>query len=207
MRVAFIVAIACILGITSFVYAAELNNTNTTAMPAASEEKQAVQYSVGIGDMLDISVLQPEQLLVNVTVAPDGFITFPYIGNVEAKDKTLATIQQEIQDKLAHGYMNYPVVSVSLKESLSKKFYVYGEVTKPGTYLLDEYTSVLKAISMAGGFTKYGSANRVKVLRPQQNNKGTEVIKINIAAVMNGEGQQDIQLKPGDTVVVSEGMF
>lgn len=80
-------------------------------------------------------------------------------------------------------------------------------MVRPGTYLLDEYTTVFKAISMAGRFNKCGSASRVKVLRPGAENKGMEVIKVNINAVMEGNSQEDVQLRPGDTVVVSEGMF
>lgn len=172
-----------------------------------SQEAQRSGYTVGVDDTLEISVLQPEKFLITVTVAPDGLVTFPYIGAVLAKDRTLPEIQEEIQNRLADGYMRYPVVSVSLKESRSKKFFVYGEVVRPGTYLLDEYTTVFKAISMSGGFSKYGSASRVKVLRPGPENKSMEVIKVNINAVMEGRSMEDVQLRPGDTVVVSEGMF
>lgn len=172
-----------------------------------SQEAQRPGYAVGVDDALEISVLQPEKFLITVTVAPDGLITFPYIGAVLAKDRTLPEIQEEIQNRLADGYMRYPVVSVSLKESRSKKFFVYGEVARPGTYLLDEYTTVFKAISMSGGFSKYGSASRVKVLRPGAENTGMEVIKVNINAVMEGSSKEDVQLRPGDTVVVSEGIF
>lgn len=175
--------------------------------PASFEEEKKSGYTIGIDDALEISVLQPEQLLVTVTVAPDGFITFPYIGSVLARDKTLDRLQEEIQNRLANGYMNYPVVSVSLKESRSKKFFVYGEVVRPGTYFLNEYTTVFKAISIAGGFTKYGSASRVKVLRPRPDNSSTEVIKVNISAIMQGKSHADVYLQPGDTVVVSEGIF
>ena len=172
-----------------------------------SGEAEKSGYTVGIDDTLEISVLQPEKFLITVTVAPDGLITFPYIGAVVAKERTLPEIQEEIQNRLADGYMRYPVVSVSLKESRSKKFFVYGEVVRPGTYLLDEYTTVFKAISMSGGFSKYGSASRVKVLRPSADNKDMKVIKVNINAVMEGSSKEDVQLRPGDTVVVSEGMF
>lgn len=185
---------------------AEEKNTRAEE-PAPSKKEDKSGYAVGIDDTLEITVLQPEKFLITVTVAPDGLITFPYIGSVQAKDRTLPEIQEEIQNRLADGYMRYPVVSVSLKESRSKKFFVYGEVVRPGTYLLDEYTTVFKAISMTGGFSKYGSASRVKVLRPGPENKGMEVIKVNINAVMEGNSQEDVQLRPGDTVVVSEGMF
>ncbi len=173
-----------------------------TTQPAAGPD-----YNVGIDDVLDIAVLQPEKLGVTVTVSPDGAITFPYIGNVHVKGLTLARVQEEIQAALANGYMKYPVVTVSLKESRSRKFFVYGEVMRPGTYQLEENTTVLRAISMAGGFNKFGSSSRVKVLRVKNQGAGYENIKINIKAVMNGDSAADIVLKPGDTVVVEEGVF
>ena len=100
-----------------------------------------------------------------------------------------------------------PVVLVSLQESRSKKFFVYGEVVKPGTYQLDDNTTVLKAISMAGGFTKFGSSSRVKLLRPHEMRAGYDNIKVDIKAVMNGDSEADLLIHPGDMVVVSEGVF
>jgi polysaccharide export outer membrane protein len=165
------------------------------------------EYIVGVDDVLDISILQPEKMLITVTVAPDGSINVPYAGSLPVKGMTLFAIQDQIQKKLADGYMKYPVVVVFLKESRSMKFFVYGEVIKPGTYLIDENTTVLKAISIAGGFTKYGSSSRVKVLRPNQDKAGYQTLKVNIKAIMDGSPTEDIILKPGDIVVVSEGVF
>jgi polysaccharide export outer membrane protein len=163
-------------------------------------------YKVGNEDILDIAVLQPEQLALTVTVSPDGSITFPYIGKVDVKGKTPSEVQEEIQSRLADGYLKYPVVSVAVKESRSKKFYVYGEVLKPGTYFLEDNMTVLKAISTAGGFTKYGSSSRVKVLRPKANAAGYETMKANMKLIMNGLAK-DIVLEPGDIVQVEEGVF
>src|SRR5688572_19704159 len=132
---------------------------------AWSEVPAQDEYKVGIGDVLEISVLQPDQFTTTVTVAPDGSISFPYIGAVNIKGKGLTEIQNEIQNKLANGYIKYPVVTVYLKESRSRKFLVYGEVMRPGPYVLEDNTTVLRAISIAGGFTKFGSSSRVKVLR------------------------------------------
>ena len=167
----------------------------------------AVEYTVGVGDMLDINVLKPEPMALSLTVAIDGSITFPYIGNVKVDGLTLGEVQNQIQLRLADGYMKYPVVSVSLRESRSKKFFVYGEVARPGTYLLEEKTTVLKAISMAGGFTKYGSSCRVKVLRPKKEGAGYETKKVDIGSVMGGSSKTDVVLEPQDIVVVSEGIF
>ena len=163
-------------------------------------------YKLGVDDVLEISILQPDKMELVVTVSPDGTFTFPYIGKVEAKGKTGAQIQDEIQTRLADGYLKYPVVSVALKQSFSKKFSVYGEVAKPGTYLLEDKSTVLKAISLAGGLTKYGSTSRVKILRPKKESAGYDVIKADIKSIMNGQGQ-DVLLQAGDIVQVDEGMF
>jgi polysaccharide biosynthesis/export protein len=167
----------------------------------------AIEYAIGIDDVLDISVLQPEKLSVTVTVSPDGSINFPYIGTVQSKGLTLIGLQEQIQKRLSEGYMKYPVVSVFLRENRSKKFFIYGEVNRPGTYMIDENSSVLKAISTAGGFTKFGSSSRVKVLRPKANEAGYDTIKVNLGSAMDGNSQADVVLHSGDIVVVSEGVF
>ncbi len=181
-------------------------SARVAAETVTSQSAQPKEYKVGVNDILDISVLQPEQIALTVTVSPDGSITFPYIGKVDVKDKTPAQVQDEIQMRLADGYLKYPVVSVAVKLSQSKKFYVYGEVLKPGTYLLEDNMTVLKAISSAGGFTKYGSSSRVKVLRPKVKGAGYDMIKVNMKLIMNGLAN-DVVLEPGDIVQVEEGVF
>lgn len=168
--------------------------------------QEDTQYTVGNDDILVISVLQPEQIINEVMVSPDGTITFPYIGDVMVKGMTITKVQDEIRQRLSDGYLKYPSVVVSLKESRSRKFFVYGEVIRPGPYPMDDKMSVLRAISMSGGFTRFGSASRVKVLRPKEEG-GYETIPVNIKSVMGGDSTADLMLKSGDTVVVSEGIM
>jgi polysaccharide export outer membrane protein len=165
------------------------------------------EYTVGVGDILDINVLKPEELAQTETVAPDGAITFPYIGSVVVKGHTIEQIQDEIQSRLGDGFMKYPVVSVSLKESLSRNFFVYGEVVKPGSYPIQENMTVLRAISMAGGFSKFGSSSSVKVLRAKKSGVGYNTITVNIKRVMDGDSDEDVTLVQGDIVTISEGVF
>ena len=167
----------------------------------------STDYRIGPSDILDINVLQPEQLANTVTVSPDGSISFPYIGGVIVKNKTLTQIQNDIQKRLSDGYMKYPVVSVGLKESHSRRFFVYGEVIKPGAYDIEDNMTVLRAISTAGGFSQFGSSSRVKILRPKQGSGGYDVIKVNITDVMNGASDSDPAVTQGDIIVVSEGIF
>ena len=188
-----------------------------TAQPAAAAPVQAAaevaapkqdsEYLVGIDDILEIHVIRPESIDLTVTVSPDGSVTFPYIGTVVAKDKALPQLQEEITSRLSEGYMKYPVVNVILKESRSRRFFVYGEVVHPGAYPIEQNTTVMRAISVAGGFTKFGSSSRVKVLRVQKDGAGYDPLKINIKDVMNGNPNADIPIQSGDIVVVSEGVF
>jgi protein involved in polysaccharide export with SLBB domain len=164
-------------------------------------------YAIGVADVLTINVVRPEPLLMESTVSPDGTISFPYIGTVVVKGKTLDDVQNEMTKKLGEGYMKYPVLSVTLKESNSRRFFVYGEVSHPGPYAVEENMTVLRAISMAGGFSKFGSSSRVKVLRPRNQGRGYDPVKINIKEVMEGQVDSDMIIKPGDIVVVSEGVF
>jgi polysaccharide biosynthesis/export protein len=164
-------------------------------------------YTVGVDDVLEINVLQPETLKAVVTVSPDGTITYPYIGSVKVKGLTVPQVEAEVQKRLADGYLKYPVVSASLQETRSRKFFVYGEVLKPGPYMIEENMTVLRAISMAGGFTRFGSSSRVKVLRPKASGTGYDTLKVNINEVMKGITEEDIEILQGDIVVVSEGVF
>jgi len=179
-------------------------------VPAGTNTQVPVstEYQVGPNDILDINILQPEPPLLNtVTVSPDGDITFPYIGTVSVKGKTLAQIQEDVQKRLGDGYIKYPVVSVDLKQSHSRRFFVYGEVVKPGAYDMEENMTVLGGISIAGGFSQFGSASRVKILRPKKGTTGYDVIKVNVKDVMDGVADSDPAIDQGDIIVVSEGIF
>jgi polysaccharide export outer membrane protein len=164
-------------------------------------------YIIGADDILTVSILQPDPMTNDMTVSPDGNISVPYIGNVIVKGQNLAEVQKEIQTRLGDGYMKYPTVVVSLKQSNSRRFFVYGEVIHPGPYPLEENTTVLRAISMAEGFTRFGSASKVKVLRPREKSTGYTMIPLNIKAIMDGDCSADQVLQSGDIVVVSEGVF
>ena|ERR1700733_11255254 len=165
-----------------------------------------VEYTIGVQDELTVDVLQPETMSLDLFVSPDGSITFPYIGSIYVKGKTAAQVQNEIQIRLADGYLKYPVVAVAIKQPNSRKFFVYGEVLKPGPYYLDEQATVLKAVSVAGGMTSFGSTRKVKILRPKKDGTGYEIIKVDYKAIMNGQAQ-DVPLQNGDIVQVEEGIF
>jgi len=116
----------------------------------------------------------------------------------------LVNIMAVIRGDSAADQMILPGDIIEVTEG---KFSVYGEVVRPGMYPIEEPTTVTKAISIAGGFTKFGSASRVKILRQKPDKSGYETIKVNVGKVMSGSSIDDKVLLPGDTVVVSEGIF
>lgn len=164
-------------------------------------------YTIGVGDILEIDIIQPDKMTSRVTVSPGGDISIPYIGSVHVKGMTIAGTQNLIQKRLAAGYLKYPVVTISLIESRSRSFTISGEVIRPGNYSILENTTVLKAISIAGGFTKFGSSSRVKILRPRKDRPGYISIKVDLKAVLEGDASSDIVIEPGDIIVISEGVF
>ena len=89
----------------------------------------------------------------------------------------------------------------------NKTFFIYGEVQGTGKFVLDSDMTVFKAITLAGGFTKWGSGSRVRILRPKDNQPGLETIKVNIDDVLDGDASADMYLKPKDVIVVSTGIF
>jgi polysaccharide export outer membrane protein len=163
------------------------------------------EYEVGVDDVLDINIIKPEPIASAAVVAPDGTITLPYIGNVQAKGQTLSKIQDEVQKRLA-GYMEYPVVSVSLRQTRSQKFIIYGQVVQPGAYPVEEGMTLLHAITKAGGFIVPGSTGKIRILRPKPAGSKAEVIKSDITAILSG-AKQNIAVLPGDTIVVSVDKF
>jgi polysaccharide export outer membrane protein len=89
----------------------------------------------------------------------------------------------------------------------NKTFLIYGEVNKQGEFVLQDNMTVFKAITVAGGFTKWGSESKVRVLRQTEDGSGLKTIKVNINDVIKGNAAADIFLNPNDVVVVSSGIF
>ena len=88
-----------------------------------------------------------------------------------------------------------------------KTYFVYGEIQRLGEYVIRADMTVLKAITIAGGFTKWGAPDRVKLLRLKEDNSGYVTIKVNISKVMEGDVSADIILRSGDIIVASPGIF
>jgi polysaccharide export outer membrane protein len=162
--------------------------------PAATDD----EYRVGPGDKLRIEVYKDPQLSQSVQVRPDGKITLPLVGDMEATGRTPIELRDTIAKSLK-DYINNPTVTVIVVEALASQIFVMGEVTHPGTMQLHGPTTILQALAMAGGFKEFANTKDVKVLRP--NGSGIETIKFNYKDVINGDAKP-FYLRSGDTVIV-----
>lgn len=164
------------------------------------EEPQILEYTIGEGDVLYISVWQEKDLMQEVIVRPDGKISFPLAGDIPAVDLSFSQLKERLTQRLKE-YIKYPVISISLKKLGGKKIIVLGEVGRPNVYLVTGRRTVLEAIALAGGFTRDAVPSSVILIRGGfQAPKGR---RLNLTrAIDRAEAEQNIALEPEDIIYV-----
>ena len=171
-----------------------------TAQPTLAETPPTDAYLVEPGDTLEISVWREEGLEKQAIVRPDGGLSFPLVGNVQASGKSIEQLQTEVAEKLKR-YIPDPSVTVAAVKLDGSIVYVIGKVAKPGVFPLGGRVDVVQALSMAGGMTPYAAANKVRILR-REGGKQT-AIDFAYGDIEKGENlEQNILLQAGDVVVV-----
>jgi polysaccharide export outer membrane protein len=157
-------------------------------------------YGLEPGDVVRISVWREEALDQGVLVRPDGGISFPLAGELQAEGKTIAELTHEITERLT-PYIDNPVVTVSLQQNDGNRIYVTGRVNQPGVFLLNRPVNVMQALSMAGGLTPFADKDGITILRRQGDRQVT--IPFDYKQVRKGQDlQQNIVLQAGDTLIV-----
>jgi polysaccharide export outer membrane protein len=155
-------------------------------------------YRVGPEDVLRVSVWRDETLTREVLVRPDGLISFPLIGDVQADGRTVDEIKGEVALRLSR-YVPDPTVSVEVLKVTSYRIYVIGKVNRPGEYLVGHDLDVMQALSLAGGLTPFAAQNRITILRRATG----ETFDFRYGDIERGESLgQNIVLQRGDVVVV-----
>jgi polysaccharide biosynthesis/export protein len=171
--------------------------------PAATTVQSPVvdsAYKIGAQDVLKIDVWREDQLTRTVPVRPDGKITLPLLNDVQAAGLTPMQLAAAIRDELKN-YVNNPQVTVSVTEINSRRIFVNGEVIRPGAFPLLPQMTVLQALSSSGGFTQFARVKSIYVLRLVNGQKVK--LPFNYKAAINGKNsEQDIELQPGDVIVV-----
>ncbi len=165
--------------------------------------QENLPYTIGPGDVLEISVWQHPELDRIVTVRPDGRMSFSLIGDVNANGLTPAKLDEVITKKLSE-YVQKPEVTVVVTSIKSNQIIILGQVTRPGAYPMEESLTVLEAVAIAGGYTESAGLSKVTITRTRRSRaKNPKVIKVNLKKVIaEGDRSRDVILEPGDVVHV-----
>lgn len=157
-------------------------------------------YIIGPEDILSIFVWKEPELTQNVTVRSDGKITLPLLNDLTASGLTTLQLKELISNNLKQ-FVTDPVVTVIVQSARSRKASIMGEVARPGTYFINGPTTLVQLISLAGGFRDFAATDKITVIR-QENGKSGK-FKFNYKDFVKGKNlEQNIQIKPGDIVVV-----
>ncbi len=158
------------------------------------------QYLLQPGDVLQIGVWKERELEREILVRPDGKISFPLAGDIQAEGRTVAQLEKDLAKNIGR-YIPEAVVTVVLKQPGGNQIYVVGRVNRPGPYPSLRTVDVMQAIALAGGMTPFASVNKIKILRRVD---GVEtVIRFRYGRVARGKSlSENIILQSGDIVVV-----
>lgn len=155
-------------------------------------------YLIGAEDVLRIGIWNNPNMSGDFPVRPDGAISVPLLGDVMVADKTPQQVEADITRRLIDGQLiRDPHVTVGLSAVHSKKYYIQGEVNKPGSYDLVVPTTVMEGLVNAGGFRDFANTRKIRILR------GNQEFKFNYNQVSHGKNrEQNIYLEPGDQIIV-----
>lgn len=179
-------------------------NTSAAKPPAGVTVPAGVtpppDYVIGPDDQLTIVFWRDKDMSTDVAVRPDGKISLPLVNEIQAAGLTPEQLRKSITEA-ASKLIEEPTVSIVVKQINSRKVFVTGNVSKPGVYALTSETTVLQMIATAGGLLEYAKAKNIVIMRTE-NGKPTSY-KFNYKDVSQGKKlQQNIVLRPGDTVII-----
>ena len=173
------------------------NVTNVVILPAA---KMTVDYRIGPGDILEISVWKNEDLSRIVVVLPDGTISFPLVGRFVAGGKTVEQLKKEMEIKISR-YVPEPEMTIIIQQVNSMVVYVIGKVNRPGHFPLNRNIDVLQALSMAGGLNIFANPKDIRIFRKTP--EKTMVMTFDYDSLTEDNYLEgNVLLKAGDVIVV-----
>lgn len=166
-------------------------------------------YSIQEGDTLAISVLEDETLNSQVLVLPDGRISVPLAGSVQAAGRTVEQVEGTIADRLSSNFAVRPNVFVSVtgvsEEEDLLNIYVLGRIGSPGVREVETGTTLLQAVALAGGFDRFAATNRIQLRRTDPASGQERLYVFNYDAVERGGAIPSmLTLREGDVIIVPE---
>lgn len=176
-------------------------STAPTTAAVSSGAIDAQTYKLAAEDVLDIYVWQEDDLKRQVVVRPDGGISFPLAGEVQAAGRTVKELEAVLTSRI-RKYITEAVVSVTVQKVAGYRVYVTGKVNNPGEFVLGSYVNVVQALTLADGVTPFAKKRDIKVVRRDATGR-EQIFRFNYAEVEQGRRmEQNITLQAGDTIIV-----
>ena len=176
---------------------------------ANSAQADNSQYVIGAGDNLGISVYHaPELSVPGLPVRPDGRISMPLIPDIVAAGKTPTQLGKELQERLKE-YIKDPIVTVMVTGFIgpfSRQVRVIGEATEPSAIPYRDHMTVLDLMIAVRGLTKYAAGNSAIIVRGVGDKRETIHVRLS-DLIKNGDIDQNIELLPGDTLIIPQSWF
>jgi polysaccharide export outer membrane protein len=198
-------SLPAIVGLGAVVFLTLACASRPTEQPPQDPEPGAAEepYVIGVQDLLRVSVWQNASASVDVPVRPDGKVTIPLIGDVEARGQTAEQLQAVIEKKLAKHVVS-PDVTVIVLQMNSRFVSVVGRVQKEARVPMTQDLRVVEAIALAGGFDPFADTDSVRVVRRLPDGKEVEY-RFDYDAYMDGHAPNtNFLLKSGDVIYVPD---
>jgi len=161
--------------------------------------------AVGVGDVFELLIAREDNLPTIFTVAPDGSVDLPYIKRVHVAGLEQQQIAEVVRKKLIEDdILTDPIVSVSIKEYNSKRVEIIGEVQKPGALQFESGMTLLRAITLAGGFNQIAARDKVTLRR--QTGKTTRAVTVNVQDIIDN-AIPDVPLQTGDSINIPQRIW
>ncbi len=163
-------------------------------------------YRINYGDKLRLYFHGNSELSGDVVIRADGFCTFPRIGDLDAAGLELDDLSEEVKENYKNYYID-PDVTLSLVEESSGRFFVLGEVLKPGAYILEDGLTVLAGIASAGGFRSSAEPNSIVLVRSREPHP-PESFRVDLSDVISGEDMEaNPFIRASDIIYVPESFI
>ena len=172
---------------------------------AAEPDPRNTEWILGVGDQISINVWENPGLTTEATIRPDGNITMPLVGDLRAVGAPPSSLKAMIRGRLTDFVKlgSGSEITVAVRGANSDRFTIVGEVTRPGVVQLGYYVTVVEALAMAGGFTRFASKNEMKLLRRDPRSGKSRTIPIAYDFLADGSPpEMNLVMMTGDTLFV-----
>ena len=169
---------------------------------SANSFAESAPYRINAGDILLVYVWNEKDLSQEVLVSPDGMISLPLAGQIQAGGNAVSDVQKSVITALTKYMKDEPSVTVGIKETRGYNISVLGKVNRPGQFMINQPTDVMQALALAGGLNAFAAESNINVLHREKNGE-QKAIRFRYSDVKSGDNlQTNVQLESGDIVVV-----